>query len=208
MKPAVHDLLRRALLPQLSKEAQDSLNEGLTSAEEHLKTESFAAACRILEELDRRYPENPNVEILLRKTRERMRGGDAVAFGGGNRVQETSMAAEVRPKFPSEPSAGAALPSARDLRELSDLVLYARRRVRNGDLDEARQLVSDARMRFPDATGLLQIETEIEQAGALEHSLRSIRNALKERRFDEARKTAEPLLTASPANQAIRELLA
>jgi hypothetical protein len=177
MKPAVHDLLRRALLPQISKEAQDRLNEDLNSAEEHLNNERFTEACRILEELDRRYPENPTVEIMLRRTRERLRGGDSVAFAGVNR-------------------------------ELSDLVLHARRRVRNGDLDQARQLVSDGRIRFPDSTELLEIETEIEQAGALEDSVRSIRNALKERRFDEARKTAEPLLTAFPANQAIGELLA
>ena len=130
------------------------------------------------------------------------------ALAGGDLHQAINMAEAALANYPGEPRAVAALQSARNLRELSDLVLYARRRLMNGDIDEARQLVFDGRRRFPESTQLLEIETEIDQAGAFENSVRSVRTALKEHRFDDARTTAQPLLATSPANRVLRELLA
>jgi hypothetical protein len=199
---------------QLEQEqSRETIRKNIAAAHEFVSRQEWDNALSVVNKALSMRPacaeyieEAKNIQQL--RVRDRELSAVEAALARGNLDQAIHTAEAALAKYPAEPRAVAVFQSARNLRELSDLVLYARRRLRNGDIHEARQLVSDGRRRFPQSTELLEIETEIEQTRTFENSVRSVRNALKECRFDDARKASEPLLSAGPANEAVRELLA
>lgn len=98
--------------------------------------------------------------------------------------------------LPGNPRAMAVLQNARNARELRDLAAYARRRLDNGDLEEARQIVRNGLARFPDGAELREVEKAIDKAAGLSQSLSGAREALQNRRFAEARELANRVLPA------------
>src|SRR5207245_2307177 len=76
---AIKTTVRRVRQLKLSQDARDRLNAGLNSAKGHLKNRRFVEASTALEALDRQYPNTPAVQVLLRQTREQLRGGETSA---------------------------------------------------------------------------------------------------------------------------------
>jgi serine/threonine-protein kinase len=147
-----------------------------------------------------------NIERLKKCDREL--SGVEAALKTGSLETAISLAEAAMAKFPGNLRAMTALQNARNARELKNLAAYARRRLGNGDLDEARQIVKDELTRFPDSAELRNLEKAIEKADRLNQSLNGAREALQNRRFAEARDLVSAILcTESDLGTSARHLL-
>jgi serine/threonine protein kinase/predicted Zn-dependent protease len=192
---------------------REEIRNSILKAREFICGREWDKALALIGRGRKKYPdcreyveETENIERLRHCDRE-LSAVEAV-LKGGQPDEAVSMAEKALARFPGEPRAAALLQTARNLRELKNLVLYARRRVTNGDLDEARQLVKEGRARFPDSLEFREIENEIEEAQGLDRWVRDARQALQNRNFADARNILSALLKAQPKNAAALQLVA
>ena len=195
---AVEVLLTHARERMKEEQTSSRIAAGLAEVQALLGERKPDLALAAVEQLVVLFPEDPRVIETKRECREYLEQAENMrrlsecdrelsaveaALKNGPVEQAVSLAEAAVARFPGEPRAAAALQAARNLRERNDLVNYARRRVANGDLDEARQLVREAQARFPDSTELRAIEKAIEktieEARGLEQSLRLARQHYK-----------------------------
>ena len=201
-------LLERARQLEREQAAQEDTRRNIAAVHELVSQRDWHQALSLISRLldlqpdCREYREQADHIHRLKECDRELCAVEA-ALETGDLEQAISMAEAAFAKFPGEPRAAAAIQTARNLRELNGLALYARRRVANGDLDEARQLVMEGRARFPDSAELREIESAIERARGLEQSLRSARQALQKRCFDEAKVLLKPLLASESAARSL-----
>jgi serine/threonine protein kinase/predicted Zn-dependent protease len=206
-------LVERARQLERDQTLREEIRKNLAAVREFVSRREWDRAVSVIGKILKQRPdcreyidEAANIQQLRLRDQELSAVEDSLE--NGPIQQAISMAEAALAKFPGEPRAAAALQNARNLRELNDLVAYARRRVANGDLEEAAQLVADGRARFPYSGELREIENSIEKARGIERSLREARLTLQGRRFAEARKLLNSLLRAQSENAAARQLLA
>ena len=109
-----------------------------------------------------------------------------------------SAAKQSMSRHPGEARFSTLLERARERREFEDLLQYAHRALVLGDLEEAGNLVANARRRFGAHDLIRDLEARLERAQGRDRDLVAARQAVKDRNFDAAEKIAGRLLTSTP----------
>src|SRR5258707_14463203 len=101
-------------------------------------------------------------------------------------------------RHPGDVTVAELLGRARDRRELKDLLESANRRLLMGDIDEAAEIVSSGRKRFPANAELKELAERIESGRLRHQELAAAQDALRRRQFEGARRIAERLIASDP----------